>query len=149
MAETDTRVVHPFAPVWDGNSRTLVLGTFPSVQSRRNAFYYGHPQNRFWQVLAALVRTHRRGIAKNTFDDIPDRLLQRTKQVAALLRLAVLLNRSHGAVDLPTLKLRADGPQLTLTLPKRWLDSRPLMRTDLSGEQDDLPALGFSLRITD
>lgn len=101
------------------------------------------------QVLAALVRTHRRSIPKNAFEDIPDRLLEQTRQIAALLRLAVLLNRSHGAVDLPTLKLRAEGPQLTLTLPKRWLDARPLMRTDLSGEQDDLPALGFSLRITD
>ena len=54
MAETDTRVAHPFAPVWDENSRALVLGTFPSVQSRLSGFYYGHPQNRFWQVLAAL-----------------------------------------------------------------------------------------------
>ena len=45
---------HPFAPVFDSTSRVLVLGTFPSVQSRANAFYYGHPQNRFWPVLAAL-----------------------------------------------------------------------------------------------
>jgi len=40
--------------VWNGASRALVLGTFPSVKSRENAFYYGHPQNRFWRVLAAL-----------------------------------------------------------------------------------------------
>ena len=45
---------HPFAPVFDSTSRVLVLGTFPSVQSRANAFYYGHPQNRFWPVLSAL-----------------------------------------------------------------------------------------------
>ncbi|MEG0125712.1 MAG: DNA-deoxyinosine glycosylase [Clostridia bacterium] len=46
--------VHPFAPVWDEQSEVLILGTFPSVQSRKNLFYYGHPQNRFWQVLASL-----------------------------------------------------------------------------------------------
>ena len=45
---------HPFAPVWDENCRVLVLGTFPSVKSRENAFYYGHPQNRFWRVLGAV-----------------------------------------------------------------------------------------------
>jgi len=43
---------HPFDPVWDKDCRVLVLGTFPSVKSRENAFYYGHPQNRFWRVLA-------------------------------------------------------------------------------------------------
>lgn len=48
------QIQHPFAPVWDESSRVLVLGTFPSVQSRANAFYYGHPQNRFWRVLAML-----------------------------------------------------------------------------------------------
>jgi hypoxanthine-DNA glycosylase len=47
-------VTHPFAPVFDRNSETLVLGTFPSVKSRELNFYYGHPQNRFWRVIAAL-----------------------------------------------------------------------------------------------
>ena len=42
---------HPFAPVWDAKCKVLVLGTFPSVKSRENAFYYGHPQNRFWRML--------------------------------------------------------------------------------------------------
>ena len=44
----------PFAPVFDENSKVLILGTFPSVKSRANNFYYGHPQNRFWKVLVAL-----------------------------------------------------------------------------------------------
>lgn len=47
--------VHEFAPVYDENSRILILGTFPSVKSRENHFYYGHPQNRFWKVIAALM----------------------------------------------------------------------------------------------
>ena len=45
---------HPFEPVWDADCRLLILGTFPSVKSRENAFYYGHPQNRFWRVLGAV-----------------------------------------------------------------------------------------------
>jgi len=52
MAEQFTGIAHPFDPVWNAHSRVLVLGTFPSVQSRANAFYYGHPQNRFWLVLS-------------------------------------------------------------------------------------------------
>ena len=46
---------HEFAPVFDANSRILILGTFPSVKSREQQFYYWHPQNRFWKVLAALT----------------------------------------------------------------------------------------------
>ncbi|MBQ7541298.1 MAG: DNA-deoxyinosine glycosylase [Clostridia bacterium] len=49
-----THVAHPFAPVFDRSSRVLVLGSLPSVRSRENKFYYGHPQNRFWRVLAAV-----------------------------------------------------------------------------------------------
>ena len=48
------RVTHPFDPIWDENSRILILGSFPSVRSRADNFYYGHPQNRFWKVLAGL-----------------------------------------------------------------------------------------------
>ncbi|WP_099205018.1 DNA-deoxyinosine glycosylase [Scatolibacter rhodanostii] len=48
-------VQHEFEPVYNENSRILILGTIPSVKSRENHFYYGHPQNRFWKVLAELV----------------------------------------------------------------------------------------------
>ena len=47
-------ITHTFEPVFDENSKILILGTFPSVKSRENHFYYGHPQNRFWKVIAAL-----------------------------------------------------------------------------------------------
>ncbi len=46
------KIVHPIPPVFDENSRILILGSFPSVKSRQAAFFYGHPQNRFWKVLA-------------------------------------------------------------------------------------------------
>lgn len=48
-------VSHGFGPVYDARSRILILGSFPSVKSREQSFYYGHPQNRFWKVLAALA----------------------------------------------------------------------------------------------
>lgn len=45
---------HPFPPLFDEHSRTLILGSFPSVKSRENNFFYGHPQNRFWHVVASV-----------------------------------------------------------------------------------------------
>ena len=49
-----THVVHTFGPVFDAGSEILILGSFPSVKSRENRFYYGHPQNRFWKLLAEI-----------------------------------------------------------------------------------------------
>lgn len=46
--------VHPIPPVFDAESRVLILGSFPSVVSRTEGFYYAHRQNRFWRVLAAV-----------------------------------------------------------------------------------------------
>ena len=43
-------LVHPIAPVFDKDSKVLILGSFPSVKSREEGFIYGHPQNRFWKV---------------------------------------------------------------------------------------------------
>lgn len=48
-------IIHPFPPFISQDSRVLILGSFPSVRSRAEGFYYGHPQNRFWQVLSALL----------------------------------------------------------------------------------------------
>ena len=48
--------VHPFDPIYDEDSRILILGTFPSVKSREVQFYYGHPRNRFWKTLATLLQ---------------------------------------------------------------------------------------------
>lgn len=47
-------IQHPIAPVYNENSNILILGSFPSVKSREQGFFYGHPQNRFWRVLAAV-----------------------------------------------------------------------------------------------
>nr|AHF25150.1 putative G/U mismatch-specific DNA glycosylase [uncultured bacterium Contig1772] len=54
MSSQGNHVEHPLEPVFDGRSRVLVLGTMPSPKSREVGFYYGHPRNRFWRVLAEL-----------------------------------------------------------------------------------------------
>ena len=68
---------HPFPPVYDGRSRILILGSFPSVKSREQAFFYGHPQNRFWRVLAAVLG-----------EDVPGSIPEKTE---LLLRRGVAL----------------------------------------------------------
>ena len=52
MNKTQT---HPFQPIFDKNSKILILGSFPSVVSRKFGFYYANPQNRFWRVLAGIL----------------------------------------------------------------------------------------------
>ena len=49
------KLVHTIPPVYDENSRILILGSFPSVKSRESEFFYGHPQNRFWPLMARLT----------------------------------------------------------------------------------------------
>ena len=49
------QVTHPIVPVFDKSSRILILGSFPSVKSREAAFFYGHPQNRFWKVVSGVL----------------------------------------------------------------------------------------------
>ena len=49
-------ISHGFGPVYNSGSRILILGSFPSVKSREQAFFYGHPRNRFWKVLAAVLK---------------------------------------------------------------------------------------------
>ena len=49
-----TEIIHPIPPFFRPDSEILILGSFPSVKSREQRFFYGHPQNRFWRVLAAV-----------------------------------------------------------------------------------------------
>lgn len=50
-------IVHPINPLYNDNTTRLILGSFPSVKSREQAFFYGHPQNRFWRVLADVFKS--------------------------------------------------------------------------------------------
>ena len=51
------RIVHEISPVYDTRSRILILGTMPSPKSRETGFFYGHPQNRFWRVMASILKS--------------------------------------------------------------------------------------------
>lgn len=55
MTPNEAHIIHEIEPVFDAESRVLMLGTMPSPKSREQGFYYGHPQNRFWKVLAAVL----------------------------------------------------------------------------------------------
>ena len=54
MTAMTQKIQHPFEPICDKSSRILILGSFPSVKSREQSFYYGHPRNRFWSVLSGI-----------------------------------------------------------------------------------------------
>ena len=49
-------ILHNIPPVYDEDSKILILGSFPSVKSRETGFFYGHPQNRFWRLLADIMK---------------------------------------------------------------------------------------------
>lgn len=55
-SQQNTLISHGFGPFYDENSTVLILGSFPSVKSREQQFYYGHPQNRFWKVMSAICQ---------------------------------------------------------------------------------------------
>ena len=67
-----THVKQTFLPVYNEESRILILGSFPSVKSRENQFYYGHPQNRFWKVIAEIFNEP----VPQTIDEKKDLLLR-------------------------------------------------------------------------
>lgn len=49
--------IHPISPVYNENSQILILGSFPSVRSREDVFFYGHPRNRFWRTMARICNS--------------------------------------------------------------------------------------------
>ncbi|MDR0630947.1 MAG: DNA-deoxyinosine glycosylase [Holosporales bacterium] len=57
FGEKVSYLTHPFLPIFDKNSEILILGSFPSVRSRIDCFYYSHPQNRFWKLITCLTNT--------------------------------------------------------------------------------------------
>ena len=66
------KVTHKLEPIYDENSKVLILGTIPSIKSREIGFYYSHPQNRFWKVLAIIFNE----TTPNTIEEKKDFLLR-------------------------------------------------------------------------
>ena len=92
------RIDHPIPPLYDGSSRILILGSFPSVKSREAMFFYGHPQNRFWPVLAAVLGCER----PTTIEE---------KKRLALTHHIDLLQRRHVEPVFPPLSAATDRPR--------------------------------------
>ena len=71
------RASHEFSPVFDENSEILILGSFPSVKSRQESFFYANPQNRFWKLMAQLLN-------ESTPKDTKDKIVMLKKHKIAL-----------------------------------------------------------------
>lgn len=76
-ANMEENMNHPIAPVYDRDSKILILGSFPSVKSREQQFFYGHKQNRFWRVMAQVLGCE-------VPEDIPQKRAMLTKHHVAV-----------------------------------------------------------------
>ena len=99
------------------------------------------------QVLAAMLRSHRRRPDETVIRSLPERLRRPTARLTALLRLAVLLQRARAAEVPPPIELHGEDKLLQLRLPEKWLAQHPLTRTDLEQERDYLKQLDIKLQV--
>lgn len=99
------------------------------------------------QLLAALVRRHRRSFPADAFADLPRDWARPARRLCALLRLAVVLHRGRSNEPLPAISLRVEGQRMFLSFPPAWLVEHPLTRADLQMEARVLRKAGFELRI--
>ena len=104
MAEYE-HVRHTFEPVYDENSKILILGSLPSVKSREQGFYYGHPQNRFWKVLAMLLEWEE----PITIDEKKKMLLENKIAIWDVLESCDIIGSSDSSIKNP---VAADIPGL-------------------------------------
>lgn len=97
------------------------------------------------RILATLVRSHRRKFSTKCFRDLPKQWQRHAKELAILLRLACILNRSRSTAPLPPFQLTANNYILHLKFPEGWLNERPLTQGDLEQERNYLEAVGYLL----
>ncbi|MBD8526021.1 exopolyphosphatase [Pseudomarimonas arenosa] len=97
------------------------------------------------ELLSSLVRCQRRSLPSGLINELSERNAYATIKGIMLLRLAVLLHRSHDPHTLPDLQLLGTPPKLQVDLPRSWLDKHPLTRNDLEAEQSYLAEIGIEL----
>lgn len=100
------------------------------------------------QLLAAVVQMHRRKPDKAVVTALPQRYRALSRQITALLRLAVLFRRARRAESLPQMRLGASNKSLRLSLPTAWFSQHPLTEADLQQEQSPMAELGVKLTIS-
>ncbi len=98
------------------------------------------------ELLAALVRRHRRGFPADAFDHLPRDVTPLAQRLGVLLRLAVVLHRGRSRQPLPPLELDVGQRQVLLKFPEDWLKDHPLTQADLAAEAQYLRKAGFRLK---
>ncbi len=97
------------------------------------------------QILATLVRGHRRKLNHELYSELPEAIRRCVLQLTLLLRLAVLLHRGRSSTTKPQVTLTADNTTLQLHFPEGWLTDHPLTGTELQAESKRLRGVGFTL----
>jgi len=137
---------------WAARSHEIGLAVAHSQFHRHSAYLLQHSDLPGFtrleqQLLAFLVRGHRRKFPKDEFRQLPDKLRQPYRHLCLLLRLSVIMHRSRSKARLPAFTLKADGQKIELSFPAGWLDLHPLTRADLEQEAGYLRSIDFKLRI--
>ena len=88
------KVEHTFEPIYDENSKVLILGSFPSVKSREQNFYYGHPRNRFWRVISNLTETE----LPTTIEEKKEMLLKNNIAIWDVIKSCVIKGSSDSSI---------------------------------------------------
>ena len=112
----------------------------------RNANLNGFSQQE-QQLLAVLVRAHRRKFPAGDVKSLPARWTKQALRLAILLRIAVTLNRGRTDIGLPRIDAKAGKNSIVLEVPADWLEFHPLTRADLASEADYLAAIGYTLKV--
>lgn len=90
-------IEHTFEPVYDKDSKILILGSLPSVKSREQGFYYGHPQNRFWKVLVRLLEWEE----PDTIEEKKEMLLKNRIAIWDVLESCDIIGSSDSSIKNP------------------------------------------------
>jgi exopolyphosphatase/guanosine-5'-triphosphate,3'-diphosphate pyrophosphatase len=98
-------------------------------------------------LLATLIRGHRRKLSTSVYSNLPGTPVADALRLCALLRFAVLLNRSRVAEVTPRFRVSADGAKVTVSFPEGWLLEHPLTLADLEQERLYQAAVGLALEI--
>ena len=99
------------------------------------------------RALALLVRGHRRSLPGLAFQAFEPSFGELILRLLAVLRLAVILHRSHNDADTPVVKLRVQEDGLVLAVGEAWLQSHPLSKAELAVESRQLAQAGIALRV--
>ncbi|MBE5812121.1 MAG: DNA-deoxyinosine glycosylase [Clostridiales bacterium] len=87
-------LIHNIEPIFDKNSKILILGSFPSVKSREQEFFYGHPQNRFWKVISTITKE----VLPQTIEDKKMLLLRNSIAVWDVIKLCDITGSSDSSI---------------------------------------------------